>query len=168
MQFNWSIHRGKLLTGIRRKDKEITDLRELKENLKTTRYVTLAMCLKDEPYLVTLSHGYDQEKNCIHFHCAEDGKKVDFLKENNQVWGQALKDLGYVQGKCDQLYSTTQFRGKVTFVEDAVEKEHALLVLINSLEKDPKKIINKQINDQSIQKVSIGRIDIEYMSGKRS
>jgi len=157
-----------MLTGIRRKDKELTDLRELKENLKTTHYVTLAMCLKDEPYLVTISHGYDQEKNCIYFHCAEEGKKIDLLKENNLIWGQALKDYGYVQGKCDQLYSTTQFRGKVTFVEDAIEKEHSLLVLIKSLEKDRKKIIHKQINDQSIQKVTIGRIDIEYMSGKSS
>jgi nitroimidazol reductase NimA-like FMN-containing flavoprotein (pyridoxamine 5'-phosphate oxidase superfamily) len=156
------------LTGIRRKDKEITDLGEMKENLKTAQYVTLAMCLNNEPYLVTLSHGYDQERNCIYFHCAAEGKKINILKANNRVWGQALNDHGYVQGACDHLYSTTQFRGRVTFVEDVIEKKHALQVLIESLDKDPKEIMKKQLTPQSIQKVRIGRIDIDYMSGKKA
>ena len=155
-----------MLTGIRRKDKEITDLREMRENLKTARYVTLALCLNDEPYLVTLSHGYDAEKNCIYFYCAGEGKKIDILRANNLVWSQALNDRGYVQGACDNLFSTTQFRGRVTFVEDAVEKEHGLRVLIESLEKAPEEIFKKQLIPRSIQKVKIGRIDIDYMSGK--
>jgi nitroimidazol reductase NimA-like FMN-containing flavoprotein (pyridoxamine 5'-phosphate oxidase superfamily) len=156
------------LTGIRRKDKEITDFSEIKDILKTAKYVTLAMCLNDEPYLVTLSHGYDQERNCIYFHCAGEGKKISILKANNLVWGQAVIDRGYVQGACDHLYSTTQFRGRVTFVEDLMEKEHALQVLIESLDKDPKEIMKKQLTPQSIQKVRIGRIDIDYMSGKKA
>jgi nitroimidazol reductase NimA-like FMN-containing flavoprotein (pyridoxamine 5'-phosphate oxidase superfamily) len=156
------------LTGIRRKDKEITDFGEMKDILKTAKYVTLAMCLNDEPYLVTLSHGYDQERNCIYFHCAGEGKKISILKANNLVWGQAVIDRGYVQGACDHLYSTTQFRGRVTFVEDLMEKEHALQVLIESLDKDPKEIMKKQLTPQSIQKVRIGRIDIDYMSGKKA
>jgi nitroimidazol reductase NimA-like FMN-containing flavoprotein (pyridoxamine 5'-phosphate oxidase superfamily) len=156
------------LTGIRRKDKEITDIDEIKSILKMTQYVTLAMCLNDEPYLVTLSHGYDQERNCIYFHCAGEGKKVDILKANNLVWGQALIDKGYVQGACDQLYSTTQFRGKVTFVEDSKEKERAMKVMIRALDRNPQEIIEKQLKTQSIQKVRIGRIDIDYMSGKKA
>ena len=86
------------MTGIRRKDKEITNLDEMKTILKKAKYVTLAMCNGNEPYLVTISHGYDQEKNCIYFHCAGEGKKVKILQENGVVWGQALVDGGYVQG----------------------------------------------------------------------
>lgn len=156
------------MKGIRRKDKEITDAGEMKAILKTARYVTLAMCLDDEPYLVTLSHGYDQESNCVYFHCAREGKKINILKANNLVWGQALYDGGYVQGKCDHLYSTTQFRGRVTFVDDAREKQHALKVMIESLDKKPEKIMKKQLEPSAIQKVKIGRIEIDYMSGKRS
>lgn len=156
------------MTRIRRKDKEITDLNEMKKVLKTAKYVTLAMSFNNEPYLVTLSHGYDQQKNCIYFHCAEEGKKIEFFKKNNLIWGQALIDCGYVQEKCDQLYSSTQFKGRVILVTNLIEKEHGLKVLIESLEKDPKKIMKKQITEQSIKKVMIGRIDIEYMSGKRN
>ena len=166
-RFRYSTERT-ALTGIRRRDKEITSLDEMKSILKTAKYVTLAMCMNDEPYLVTLSHGYDQERNCVYFHCADEGKKINILNANGLVWGQALTDLGYVQGACDQLYATTQFRGRVTFVEDISEKEHALKVMIESLDKNPEKIMKKQLKPESIQKVRIGRIDIDYMSGKKA
>jgi nitroimidazol reductase NimA-like FMN-containing flavoprotein (pyridoxamine 5'-phosphate oxidase superfamily) len=156
------------LTRIRRKDKEITNVDETKSILKNAQFVTLAMCLNNEPYLVTLSHGYDQERNCVYFHCADEGKKIDILKVNNLIWGQALIDKGYVQGACDRLYSTAQFRGRVTFVENLEEKEHALKAMIKSLDRRPLEIIAKQLGLQSIQKVKIGRIDIDYMSGKKA
>jgi len=140
----------------------------MKTILKKAKYVTLAMCNGNEPYLVTISHGYDQEKNCIYFHCAGEGKKVKILQENSVVWGQALVDGGYVQGSCDQLYATTQFRGRVTFLESLGEKEHALRVLIESLEDNPEQVMEKQLKPESIQKVRIGRIDIDYFSGKKA
>jgi len=156
------------MRGIRRKDKAIRDIHEMREILRTAQYVTLAMCLNDEPYLVSLSHGYDEERSCIYFHCAKEGKKIDILKANNLVWGQALVDRGYVQGACDHLYATTQFRGRVTFVEDMEEKEHALRVMIESLDDNPEEIIEKQLTLGSIQRVMIGRIDIDYLSGKKA
>lgn len=156
------------MTGIRRKDKEIADIDEMKTILKQADYVTLGMCLYDEPYLVTLSHGYDEEKNCVYFHCAQEGKKISILQQNNRVWGQALIDRGYVQGSCDHLYATTQFKGKVTFLENLSEKEHALRVMIRALDDNPEKVMEKQLLPKSIQKVKIGRIDIEFMTGKKA
>lgn len=126
------------------------------------------MSLDDEPYLATLSHGYDPENYCIYFHCAQEGKKIDILKKNNIVWGQALDDGGYVDGSCDHLYATTQFRGRVTFIKDADEKKRALNIMINALESDPQKVNKEQITEKSVERVNIGRIDIEYMTGKKS
>jgi hypothetical protein len=163
-----NLHEGIRMTGMRRKDKEITDINETKSILKKAKYVTLAMCSNDEPYLATLSHGYDEQRNCIYFHCAAEGKKISILQVNNCVWGQALIDGGYVQGSCDQLYATAQFSGRVTFVEGVAEKEHALKVMINSLDDNPEEIIKKQLLPQSIQKVKIGRIDIDCISGKKA
>jgi uncharacterized protein len=45
---------------VRRKDREITDPEEMQHILKVTKYVTVALCMQNEPYLVSLSHGYDQ------------------------------------------------------------------------------------------------------------
>jgi nitroimidazol reductase NimA-like FMN-containing flavoprotein (pyridoxamine 5'-phosphate oxidase superfamily) len=153
---------------LRRKEQEIRETSELKAILAKTRYVTVAMCKNNEPYLVTLSHGYDGERNALYFHCAYAGKKIEILKANDRVWGQALVDRGYVPGKCDHLFSTVQFSGRVSFVEDASEKRHALAVMINQLEQEPDKVMAAQVSDASVAKVCIGRIDIGFLSGKRS
>lgn len=156
------------MKGIRRKEKEIQEKAEIEAILKQSKYITLAMCSQNEPYLVTLSHGYDTNQNCIYFHCAQDGKKIDILKQNDTVWGQALIDHGYVQGKCDHLYSTVQFHGKVSFISEIEEKRNALLVMIKQLENKPDEVIQEQINESSLKRVNIGRIDIDFLSGKKS
>lgn len=154
--------------SLRRKDKELKDEDELKAILSEAKYVTVAMSLEDWPYLVTLSHGYDAERNCIYFHCAREGKKIDVLRTNPRVWGQAMVDNSYQQGFCDHLYKTLQFRGTVIFVEDQTEKEYALRVMIRHLDEDPEKIIVEQITPQSTGRILVGRIDIDYMSGKKA
>ena len=156
------------MRGIRRKEKAIEKKDEVIAILGNAKYITIAMCQDNQPYLATLSHGYDERNHCIYFHCAKEGKKVDILTANNLVWGQAIEDYGYADGSCDHLYATAQFRGKVSFIDDIAEKEHALRTMIYSLEKDPEKVINEQITKKSIRRVNIGRIDIDYMSGKKS
>ena len=56
----------------------------------------------------------------------------------------------------------------MTFVEDLAEKEHALKLMIKSLDDNPQELIKKQLLPQSVQRVRIGRIDIEYISGKKA
>ena len=153
---------------LRRREKEISNPAEMKAILAGTQHVTVAMCRDNEPYLVTLSHGYDHEKNAIYFHCAGEGKKIDILKANDRVWGQALVDRGYAQGHCDHMFRSVQFSGRVSFVEAAAEKRRALGVMIRQLEREPEKVLAAQVTDASLAKVCIGRIDIEFLSGKRS
>ena len=151
---------------MRRKDKEITDKEKMKGILEAAKYVTIAMCMDDSPYLVTLSHGYDRKRNCIYFHCAKEGKKIEFLKANNEVWGQALNDLGYLNGKCNHLFQTVQFSGKVTFLETVEAKREAVQCMIRHLEKDAEQAIAR-IKDERLAEALFGRIDIELMTGKQ-
>jgi nitroimidazol reductase NimA-like FMN-containing flavoprotein (pyridoxamine 5'-phosphate oxidase superfamily) len=69
---------------------------------------------------------------------------------------------------CDHLYRTAQFRGRITFIDDQEEKEHVLRVMIKHLDEDPEKIITEQITPHSTERILIGRIDIDYLSGKRA
>lgn len=154
--------------GMRRKEKEITDPAELKAVLAAAKYVTVAMCRGDEPYLVTLSHGYDEKGNAIYFHCAREGKKIEILAANDRVWGQALVDRGYADGRCDHLFTSVHFHGRVSFIADDAEKRHALAVMIRQLEGDPARVMSHQVNEASVAKVHIGRIDLDFLSGKRS
>ncbi|MFX1516639.1 MAG: pyridoxamine 5'-phosphate oxidase family protein [Promethearchaeota archaeon] len=155
------------MRDIRRTEKAITDKNEMKHILQTAQYITIAMCRDNQPYLVTLSHGYDPERDVLFFHCASKGKKIDYLASNNVIWGQALIDYGYAQGACDHLYATTQFKGRVSFINDIEEKKQALINMIQKLDKDPQEIIDTQLKEKSIARVKIGKIEIEFMTGKK-
>lgn len=150
---------------VRRKDREITDLAEMRQVLKTTQYVTVAMCMDNQPYLVSLSHGYDETQNCIYFHCAPEGKKLVYQRANNQVWGQAVLDFG-VTDECDYVYTSVQFGGKMHLVNNLCEKQHAIEVLIRQLSLDPEKKL-AQVKPEKLEKTTIGRITIEQMTGKK-
>ena len=105
--------------------------------------------------------------NVIFFHCAAEGKKIEYFSSNNVVWGQAIIDHGYAQGSCDHLYATAQFMGKVSFLQDLEEKKKALMNMIQKLDNNPQAIIEKQLKEKSVARITIGKIDIEYMSGKK-
>jgi nitroimidazol reductase NimA-like FMN-containing flavoprotein (pyridoxamine 5'-phosphate oxidase superfamily) len=60
------------------------------------------------------------------------------------------------------------FKGKVTFLEDFDEKKTALHLMVYQLEDDPEAYLSKGISEKSITNVTIGRIDIEYLSGKKA
>jgi len=153
---------------MRRSKWEIKDEEEIKGILRSCQYVTLAMCRDNKPYLVAVNHSYDEDRNCLYFHCAKEGKKVDYLKSNNLVWGQALKDHGYLQGECNYLYASVHFTGSVSFIDDGEEKAHALTLMIKKLDNEPQTTISKHLTEDCIGRTTIGRIDIEYMTGKRS
>ena len=152
---------------VRRKDKEIKDEAVMERILKTTQYVTIAMARDDRPYLVSLSHGYDGENRCIYFHCAREGKKLDFLKANSSVWGQAVIDGGYVHEECNHNYASVMFSGNVTFLEDRAERWHAISLMTRQLDDDAETLIANR-RPESLENTVIGRIDIDHMTGKKS
>jgi nitroimidazol reductase NimA-like FMN-containing flavoprotein (pyridoxamine 5'-phosphate oxidase superfamily) len=149
---------------VRRKDREITKSDEMHQVLKDTKYVTIALCMEGEPYLVAISHGYDQTRNCLYFHCASEGKKLIYAKANPQVWGQAVLDFGVTQ-ECDYSYSSVHFRGKLSLITDLNEKKHAMEVLIRQVSLDPETKLAK-IKPEKLDSTTMGRIDINYISGK--
>jgi uncharacterized protein len=149
---------------VRRKDREITDVVALKQILKTTNYITIALCKDNEPYLVSLSHGYDEAKNCLYFHCAPEGRKIEYIKANNRVWGQAMLDYG-VTDDCDYAYTSVQFQGTIQLIDNLTEKTHAMEILVRQLSKDPETKLAK-ITPEKLTKTAMGKINITYLSGK--
>jgi nitroimidazol reductase NimA-like FMN-containing flavoprotein (pyridoxamine 5'-phosphate oxidase superfamily) len=150
---------------VRRKDREITNPAEMHAVLKSTKYITIALCMNNEPYLVSLSHGYNEEKNCLYFHCAPEGKKLVYSQANNKVWGQAMLDYG-VTDECDYAYTSVQFSGKMFPISDLTEKQHGMEVLVRQLSKNPEAKLAK-ISPEKLAKTMMCRIDIDAMTGKK-
>jgi nitroimidazol reductase NimA-like FMN-containing flavoprotein (pyridoxamine 5'-phosphate oxidase superfamily) len=156
-----------MIYHMRRREKEIVDAKVLKKILKSAKHVTLALALNDQPYLATLSHGYDEKRNCIYFHCAKEGKKLDYVKANNTIWGQAILDYGYAEGKCNHRWASVQFQGNVTLLEELEDKHKAAECMIRQLEKNPEPLLAK-LESEKLKDTVFGRINIVYMSGKKS
>jgi len=150
---------------VRRKDREITNTTEMRQVLKTTNYITIALAFNNEPYLVSLSHGYDEAKNCLYFHCASEGKKLVYAQTNPLVWGQALLDYG-VTNDCDYAYTSVHFSGKLFLITDLTEKWHALQTLVHQSSKTPKEKLAK-VKPEKLLNLVMGRIDITSMTGKK-
>jgi len=156
---------------MRRADKEIKDKATIERILKETKFVTLAMANCNEPYIVALSHYYDEKAGCLYFHSASEGKKLDYMRINPVVWGQALIDYGYAEGECSHKFVTAVFRGHVEWVESLDEKKHALRGMIERMEPDPAPHVARLLgvnNTDSLMKTVMGKIVIEELIGKKT
>jgi hypothetical protein len=152
---------------VRRTDKEITDPVIMKKILKSAQYVTLALSMDNQPYLVSLNYGYDENHNCIYYHCAKEGKKLVYIKSNNTVWGQVVLDHGYAEGKCTHLYASVHFSGKVIFLDSFEEKRVAMECMMQQLDKNPEPL-KARLSPNRLNSIVTCRIDIDRMSGKKS
>jgi nitroimidazol reductase NimA-like FMN-containing flavoprotein (pyridoxamine 5'-phosphate oxidase superfamily) len=153
---------------VRRKDKEIVDREAMKKVLRSTKYITIAMCMDGEPYLVSLSHVYDEGEACLYFHCARDGKKLDILRANPRVWGQALIDRSYHEGECSHLYASVMFDGVVDFIEDLEEKRRVMKRMIRFQDSNPEPLLARLTKAEALRNTVVGRIRMGEMTGKRS
>jgi uncharacterized protein len=158
---------------MRRLDRAITDHLKLERILKETHYVTIALCKDNVPYLVSLSHAYDPDGRCLYFHCASEGKKLDYMMANPRVWGQAIIDHGYVDGKCNHLYVTAMFKGTIQLAEGIEEKRRIMEYLFANQEKplpsgDRDPHFARIGKDAEIARTTIGWIVVEELTGKKS
>lgn len=153
---------------VRKADREITDPVALRKVLNETEYMTLAMVKDNEPYLVSLSYSYDEERNCLYFHCAREGKKLDYLHANPNVWGQVIVDGGYLQKECTHSFTTVMFKGKVRFIEDLAEKSHAMKLMIMRLDSEPEAMMKKKMDMNRVASTVFGSVDIEFLTGKKT
>lgn len=157
-----------MMYHLRRLEKAITERETMLAIIHAEKYLTLALCRDNEPYLVTMNYGFDAAANCFYLHCADEGKKIDYWRSQPVVWGQILDDHGYVAGACDHAYRTVQFKGRVTFVEATAEKRRALSLMIDQLEPDPTSVKARLLSPERLANVTIVRIDIKSLSGKEN
>nr|MDO8112965.1 pyridoxamine 5'-phosphate oxidase family protein [Candidatus Sigynarchaeota archaeon] len=157
-----------MIHKIRRSERAITNQDEINAIIKSEKFMTIAMCASNEPYLVTLNYGYDSIERCFYFHCAVEGKKLDILRQNPVVWGQIIQDRGYIVGDCSHAYSSVEFHGKVSLLNGVLEKKNALSFMIDRLEPDPERVKETFVINKDLGKVLAGRIDVDAFSGKKA
>lgn len=126
----------------------------------------LAMSKADEPYMVPVNFVYFAEK--IYFHCAREGRKIDYLATNAQVCFEVDEFLGVRKGDTP-CASTVTYRsviafGKAMFVEAIDVKKEALRRLIKKYGVAASDFVDEEAFDRTL----LVAITVERMTGKQS
>jgi uncharacterized protein len=116
---------------MRKKDKEITDIKQIESIIYRADVCRVAFANDNIPYIVTMNFGYtggDRQK--LFFHCANEGKKLIMIRNNNYVCFEIDTDHEVIKGEigCDwtMKYSSVVGYGKITIVTDENEKKKGL------------------------------------------
>jgi nitroimidazol reductase NimA-like FMN-containing flavoprotein (pyridoxamine 5'-phosphate oxidase superfamily) len=153
---------------VQRVSRELTDPAALASILRRGKYATIAMVQDGEPYLVTLSYGWDEETNALFFHMASEGRKVDALATDPRVCATVVVDGGYVPGKCEHRYESVVMTGTMRVLADPDERRAGMRVLLRALEQDPDALWSHHEldGDEVWERMSVARLDIETIAGK--
>lgn len=150
-----------------RPNREIKSESEIYEILKNGKYSVISMCRDNEPYIVTLSYGFDSESKSLYFHCAPHGLKLDFIEKNPHVCATVIEDGGYVANECGHNYRTVVFWGSMTILTDLEEKIHGMGIILNHLESDGVVIKDKLLKSNDYySKMAVLKLDILQIHGK--
>ena len=121
---------------MRRKDREVTDIKGIEEILLLCKTCHLAMVDDGLPYVVPLSYGYKSLKSGVlevYFHSALEGRKLDILKRNSKVCFEMAHEGEPIHSEipCDSgyYYASVIGFGETVFIEDAAKKCEALSIM---------------------------------------
>lgn len=147
---------------IRRQDRQ-TSTELAKELLENGEYGVLSLCSPEqEGYGIPLNYVFDGDK--IYFHCATEGTKLDYLRENRNASFCVVGETRLIPEKFGTLYRSAIANGPVSEVEGP-EKREALLGFVRKyaadFEPEGKVFVDKLINQ-----VTVLKLMIESVTGK--
>lgn len=154
---------------MRRRDREITDPQEIANVLRNGKYASVGLVDGDEPYVVTMSYGWDTEADRLYFHAAHEGRKIDAIRKNARACVTVVADAGYNHGECEHPFESVVMFGRMRIVEDDAEKRHAILTLVSHLESEPQEYWDSRSwqLEQRIEGFSALVFEIERTTAKR-
>ncbi len=128
----------------------------------------LALARDNQPYLTPLNFLY--EKGSIYFHCALEGRKIDYIRSNPRVCFQTGEAGGLISGDnpCSHNYSyqSVIVEGAVEEVIDPAEKENILRLITGKYA--TAQMAAGVISASRITSTGVYRIVPEGVSGKRN
>lgn len=123
---------------MRRNERQVTSLPQIKEIIKNCRVCRIAVNDGPAPYIVPMSFGYKLRADgelTLYFHCAGAGKKNTLLKENLSV-GFEMDRMLHITGRdklaCSYtcLYESIVGTGTAAFLTSPDSKRDALLAIM--------------------------------------
>ena len=148
---------------IRLKDRVVNDEKSIEIITKGSYGVLSTIGADGYPYGVPLNYTYFD--NCICFHCAQEGHKLDNINFNNNVSFCVVTKSDVLSNEFDTDYESAIAFGKATMVTDDSEKKDILLSVLNKYSADYLKAGHNYIK-KYWDETKVIKMKIEYLSGK--
>lgn len=154
---------------MRRKDREISDMKEILKIVKKARILHMGLFGNEYPYVVPLHYGYEFIDNTLVFfvHGAKKGYKLDLIKDNPHICVELECDIELVSGenvpcKYGSTYASVIGRGIAEIVTDEQEKIKGLKLL---MENQTGRMFD--INDKMAASVEVIKLNVTDFTAKR-
>lgn len=153
---------------MRRKDREITDLELINEIIQASDCCRIGIQDEDGVYIVPLNFGYQSigGQNTFYFHCANEGKKLDLLKQHPYVGFELDTGHSVVRGEkgCDFtfLYRSVIGTGNMSQITDQTEKNAALAAIVAHYGGSS----TETFSQRELGSVTVLKLAVEQMTGK--
>ena len=155
------------MQGMTKRERQITELSQILDILDRGKVLHLGLCADNMPYVVPMNYGYtmEGEKLTVYLHSAVQGKKLDMIQANPNVFFAIDCDQIPFTGKlpCQYglAYSSIMGRGTAQLVEDVEEKKMAMSILMKTQTgKD------FSFEDRLVSIVAVIRIDVTEYTAK--
>ncbi|MEM3440208.1 MAG: pyridoxamine 5'-phosphate oxidase family protein [Candidatus Bathyarchaeia archaeon] len=148
--------------GLRRREKEMPR-EEAIDLLRRSLVGRLAMSVSDRPYVVPLHFLYEDGR--IYFHCASEGKKMEYIRRNPNVCFEVDEFLGLRPGE-EPCGWGTRYRSAIAYGRASPLSDESRKV----------EILNKLLGKYAgrghevrgpLKDVAVVEIEIEEITGKR-
>jgi nitroimidazol reductase NimA-like FMN-containing flavoprotein (pyridoxamine 5'-phosphate oxidase superfamily) len=154
---------------MRRKDRELNSMNEITDVLKCGKVAQIAFIDNGHPYIITMNYGYyiDGKTIKLYFHSANEGRKIECIKNNPDVCFTVAICDPFVAGEkaCNygMKYRSVVGYGKIQIVEAHDERIAGLNLLM-------KQVTGKESWDydsEMLKRTTVSCIDIQSVTGKR-
>lgn len=153
---------------LRRKSRGMVD-GDAVEILRRCNWGVLSIVGPDEtPYGVPLNYALMENgrKKTIIFHCAREGRKIDYLERRPQAAFVVVDDPAMLPDKFSTSYASIMVSGRVEIVDDPDAKRELLKNFVRKLAPDYLERGDKHI-EHRLHECLVLQMEIESMCGKR-
>ena len=159
---------------MRRAKREVSDASELRSIVERAGVLHVGCTDAEGMFVVPMSFGFEvveaegAPRWTFWLHSAEEGRKAEAWAAGGEVALELDVPAGVVAGSdyaCSYTfaYESVMATGQITCVKDAAEKIHGLECLMRHMA--PGAPVT--FSDEAVARVSVWRIDVEHLTGKR-
>jgi nitroimidazol reductase NimA-like FMN-containing flavoprotein (pyridoxamine 5'-phosphate oxidase superfamily) len=151
---------------MRRHEREIKDREEIDAIIQRAQVCRIGLSEFNQPYIVPMNFGFDA--NCLYFHSAIDGKKLDMIRQNSNVCFEMDIDYEMVKSTGRPCTASARYRcvmgtGKAVVIEGSADKSRALNIIMQHYG-----IERCDFTEKELERVRIIKIEIGSMTGKKA